>query len=175
MSRLTIALLGVALFSAPPLAAKKVEGPSGLELQQMQSHDFEAKMDVVYPSVISVLQDSGYRVQSADRASGLITATASTKSQTTYNVFHGLGKKKDTPVVSAFIEPRGARMTRVRLSFVMTETKARRYMAGQADEEPILDPAVYQKAFEQIEQAVFLRTSMDGPGEAETPKAAAPK
>lgn len=165
MRRLITAFIGLVLCSAPVLATKKVEAPSGLELQQLQSHDFEAKIDVVYPSVISVLQDSGYRVQTADRASGLITAIASTKSQTTYNVFHGLGKKKDTPVVSAFIEPRGSKTTRVRLSFVMTETKARRYMAGQADEEPILDPAVYQKAFEQIEQAVFVRQSMDGQGD----------
>ncbi len=169
MRLLSVCIAVMGLMCVSSATAKKVEAPSGLELQQMQSHDFEAKMDVVYPSVISVLQDSGYRVQSADRASGLITATASTKSKTTYNMFHGMGKKKDTPVVSAFIEQRGSKMTRVRLSFVMTETKNRMYMAGQSDEEPITDPAVYQKAFEQIEQAVFLRASVDSPAAAAAP------
>lgn len=172
-----VALVLAVLISITSLTSAMARKPevqmSGLQLQQLQSKDFDAKMDTVYPSVISVLQDSGYRIQSADRASGLITATASTKSQTTYNLFQGMGKKKDTPVVSAFIEPRGVTATRVRLNFVMTETKNRRYMSGQNDEEMITDPVVYQKAFEQIGQAIFIRAAMDAPPTSPAPPIAA--
>lgn len=90
----------------------------------------------------------------------MITGQASTDSKTTFNIFWGLGKKKKTPVVSAFIEPRGPNIARVRLSFVMSETKSRIYGVASADEEPITDPAVYRDAFEKIDKEVFVRQAM---------------
>ena len=50
-------------------------------------------------------------------------------------------------------------MTKVRLNFVMTKVSVSGFGGGE-DEEPILDPAIYQEAFEKIEQAVFVRQSM---------------
>lgn len=147
--------------SASGVAAKDKK-PTGLELQQIQSRDFDATYDSLFPSVVTVLQDAGYRIQSADKNSGLITGVASTKSKLSYGLT-GWGKKKKTPVVSAFVESRGASVSRVRLSFVMAKTKSSLYGMNSADEDPILDPAVYQDAFEKISQALFVRTSMDGP------------
>jgi len=68
---------------------------------------------------MSVLQDSGYRIGSADFETGLITAMASTKTKMTWMPFIGFGTSKKTPVVSVFIENRGKAMSRVRLNFVM--------------------------------------------------------
>lgn len=149
------------VFAASGIEAKDKK-PSGLELQQIQSRDFDANYDSVFPSVVTVLQDAGYRIQSADKNSGLVTGVASTKSKVSYG-FGGWGKKKKTPVVSAFIEPRGNAAARVRLSFVMAKTKSTQYGMNSADENAILDPAIYQDAFEKISQAIFVRTSMDGP------------
>ena len=72
---------------------------------------------------MTILQDSGYRIQAADKDTGLITATASTKAKMTWVPFVGFGKSKKTPVVSAYIEDRGAG-SRIRLSFVMAKTKS---------------------------------------------------
>lgn len=144
------------------LVAKKPQ-LSGLELQQMQSRDFEVPKSVSFPSVMSVLQDSGYRIGSADRDTGLITGSASTKTKMTFVPFIGFGSKKKTPVVSAYIEDRGQNMSRVRLSFVMGKVSNNNSFGGITDEEPILDPAVYQDAFEKINQAIFVRMSLDGP------------
>lgn len=154
----------VAAFLAlgPSAIYAKDKKPSGLELQQIQSRDFDANYDTVFPSVVTVLQDAGYRIQSADKNSGLITGVASTKSKLSYGLT-GWGKKKKTPVVSAFVEARGTTAARVRLSFVMAKTKSSLYGMNSSDEDPILDAAVYQDAFEKISQAVFVRTSMDGP------------
>ncbi len=143
--------------------AKKKPEMSGLELQQLQSREIEANKEQVFGAVMSVLQDNGYRIQAADKDTGLITAIASTSSKMTYNLFTGFGKSKKSPIVSAFIEPRTSAITRVRLSFVMGKVKSTLYGAGAQDEEPIYDPAVYQKAFEQINQTVFVRQSMDAP------------
>ena len=159
---ITSLVAGVSLACSALSADAKEGKPSGLELQQIQSRDFEASYDSVFPSVVTVLQDAGYRIQSADKNSGLITGVASTKSKLTYG-FGGWGKKKKTPVVSAFVEARGSAASRVRLSFVMAKTKSSLYGMNSADEDPILDPAIYQDAFEKIAQAIFVRTSMDAP------------
>jgi hypothetical protein len=155
------ALVSVAI--SGPALAKKAPPPSGLALQQLQSRDVEGTKDQVFGAVMSVLQDSGYRIQAADKDTGLITGVASTTSKMTYNLFTGFGKSKKSPIVSAFIEPRGNSATRVRLSFVMGKIKSSLYGSQPQDEEPIYDPEVYQKAFEQINQTVFIRKNMDSP------------
>ena len=43
-------------------------------------------------------------------------------------------------------------------------------LGGGADEKPILDPQVYQEAFEKIDQAIFVRQSMAQPAAGSTGK-----
>jgi hypothetical protein len=162
------AVSAVAFLACGPAQAKKPPEISGLALQQIQSRDFEVAKEISFPAVMTVLQDSGYRIGDADKDTGLITGTASTKSVTTYNIFWGLGKKKRTPVVSAFIEDRG-RGSRVRLNFVLSTAKNRIYGQASSDEEPIYDPAVYRDAFEKIEKEIFVRQAMNAPAPAPKP------
>jgi hypothetical protein len=162
MLRRTFSIVLVSLLATVPAEAKKQPEPSGLALQQIQSRDYEVGKEVSFPAVMTVLQDAGYRIAEADKDTGLITGAASTKSATTYNIFWGMGKKKKTPVVSAFVEDRG-RGSRVRLNFVLTTTKSRIYGVGSADEEPIYDPAIYRDAFEKIEKEVFVRQALLAP------------
>jgi hypothetical protein len=151
-------VIGATLIISPAYAKKPPE-ISGLALQQMQSRDYETGKSVSFPAVMTVLQDSGYRIQSADKDTGLITATASTKSKTTWAPFVGFGKSKKTPVVSAFIEDRG-RGSRVRMNFILAKSKKGAYGMGWDDEEPILDPQVYRDAFERIDKEIFTRQAL---------------
>ena len=160
--RNTIILAGCIAAMAASAQAKKPE-ISGLELQQIQAKDIEAPKDVAFAAVMTVLQDAGYRIGSADKDTGLITGMASTSNKLSYSLWSGMGKSKKTPVVSAYIEGRGTSASRVRLSFVMAKVKSTIYGSGAQDEEPIYDPAVYRTAFEKIEQAVFVRLAMDAP------------
>lgn len=154
-----VALSSVALTLASPIAsAKKQPELSPLAIQQMQTRDFEFDKSIVFSSVMTVLQDSGYRIGSADKETGLITGTASTNGKTTWMPFVGFGRSKKTPVVSAFIEEIGPRYTKVRFNFVMTKTSSNGFGSNQ-DEEPILDQAVYQQAFEKVDQAIFVRSA----------------
>lgn len=150
------------LFLCSPAAAKKEPQLTGIELQQIQARDYEVSKAVTFPSVMTILQDSGYRIQAADKDTGLITATASTKSKLTWAPFVGFGKSKKTPVVSAYIEERGSG-SRVRLSFVMAKIKGNAYGTSLSDEEPITDPATYRDAFERIEKEIFVRQAVNAP------------
>jgi hypothetical protein len=156
------ALAAVALFIGTPAIAKKQPELSGLALQQMQARDYEVPKAITFPSVMTILQDSGYRIQAADKDTGLISATASTKSKLTWAPFVGFGKSKKSPVVSAYIEDRGTG-SRVRLSFVMAKVKSNAYGTSLSDEEPITDPATYRDAFERIEKEIFVRQALNAP------------
>jgi len=169
MKKIVLAAGVVSLaFGTNTAIAKDKKEISSLELQQIQSREFEAKKEVAFASVMTVLQDSGYRIGSADKDTGLITGAASTKTNTTWVPFVGFGKKKKTPVVSAYIEERGPNMSRVRFNFVMTKSTANSFGSG-ADEEPITDPAVYKDAFEKVEKELFVRQAMNASPAAPTP------
>lgn len=164
-------IVALATATVPIVQAAAKPKPTGLELQQMQSRDFEVPKNIGFSAVMSVLQDEGYRIGSADKDTGLITGIASTQSKTTFVPFVGFGKKKKTPVVSAYLEERSQSITRIRLNFVMGRYKANQYGAD-ADEKPIDDPLVYQQAFEKIEKAIFVRQAMDASAPAAAPASA---
>ena len=160
--RLAFVFLAATALATPAIAKKKPPQLSALALQQIQTRDYELGKVISFPAVMTILQDSGFRIQAADRDTGLITATASTKSKMTWAPFVGFGRSKKTPVVSAFIEDRGAG-SRVRLNFVMAKTKNGAYGSNWSDEEPILDAAVYRDAFERIDREIFTRVALTAP------------
>jgi hypothetical protein len=151
----------LAFGSAPAMGKDKIE-LSPLQLQAMQTKEFEAAKEPVFASVMSVLQDAGYRIENADLATGLITGIGSSKGKMVYSLWSGFGKSKKTPIVSTYIEQMGP-MTRVRLNFVMAKVKSSLYGSQPQDEEPILEAEVYQDAFNKIDQALFIRASMMQP------------
>jgi len=160
-THLALALFAITATTTPALA-KKAPQMSALALQQMQARDYEMAKSVSFPAVMTILQDSGFRILAADKDTGLITASASVKSKMTWAPFVGFGRSKKSPIVSAFIEDRGAG-SRVRLNFVMAKTKNGAYGTSQSDEEPILDAAVYRDAFERIDREMFTRTALVAP------------
>ena len=165
IKRVALALL---VLSGPAFAEdqKPVE-MSGLQKQQMQTREYDAGMEIVYPAVITVVQDAGLSITTSDRTGGILTAVAPLKSKTYYNVFYGIGKKKRTQTTSFFMEPRPGNRTRVRLN--ITNGEAKRQINGferSDSQDTVLDPAIYQAVFEKIDQAVFVRTASDGPSAA---------
>lgn len=153
----------LSLLIANPALAKKEPQLTGLELQQIQARDFEASKKDAFAAVMTVLQDSGYRIGNASYETGLVTAMASTKTKMTWLPFVGFGSSKKTPVVSAYIEDKSPTLSRIRLNFVMGKLKANASFGGITDEEPINDPKTYQDAFEKISQAIFVRQAMSAP------------
>lgn len=162
----------MAALSVQPVFAKNKEKQlDGLELQQIQAKDFEAPIDIVFSSVMSVLQDSGYIINAADKSTGLITGQGQSKSGINYNLLWGFGKKSNAVRVSATIEPTSAIVSRVRLNFVATTATSSSYGIGSSDDKMITDATIYTNAFEKIDQAIFVRLAMKTPAPQPVPAA----
>lgn len=128
-----------------------------LEIQALQTRTYEYNKDIAFPSVMSVFQDLGYTVNSADKDTGLITAESATTSDAASKFWLGITDVSQTKA-TAFIEQMGSNSS-VRLNFVDTSKKSTMYGRSDRQDTPILDAAVYQNAFERIENAIFMRSS----------------
>lgn len=128
-----------------------------LEIQSMQTREYAESADLVFPSVISVFQDLGYTIKSADKNTGIITAESASKSDKASKVWLGITKVSHNNA-TAFVE-RIKDKTSVRLSFVMSNKQSSWYGQTDQDDQQILDAAVYNNAFEKIANAIFVRTS----------------
>lgn len=128
-----------------------------LDIQSMQSRNYEHAKDIVFPSVMSVFQDLGYSINSADINTGLITAESAADSDKALKFWLGITKVSQTKA-NAFIEEIGNE-TKVRINFVVTKKKSFGYGQTDREDEQILTPQPYQNAFEKIENAIFIRSS----------------
>jgi uncharacterized lipoprotein len=146
---LFLALTGCATTSAPTLTP--------LEIQSLQTREYEQGKVIVFPSVLSVFQDLGYTIKSADKDTGFITAESAAKSDAASRFWLRISKVSQTSA-TAFIEEIG-KFTKVRLNFVTSKKKS--YIYGQSDRQdtPILNAEVYKNAFERIESAIFVRSA----------------
>ncbi len=145
---LAVVLLGTGCVTTPTTTK------TSLELQAIQSREFETTKALAFASVMSVFQDLGYVVSSADLASGFLTAKSPTMKKAIIVLFStGMKDSKST----AFIEELPNGKARVRLTFVESNRASGMYGQSAESEKAILDPLVYQKAFEKIDEAIFVR------------------
>ena len=141
----------------PLLTACGVQEPqmTPLEIQSMQTRQFDAKYDTVFASTMSVFQDLGYTVTGADKATGLISAESATDTNVAFQIFTGSTLNTQTRA-TAFVE-RIKRKTNVRLNFVQKSQTSSGWGQTDRNDTPILDVEIYQNAFERIENAIFIR------------------
>jgi hypothetical protein len=131
--------------------------PTSLQIQSFQTKEFEASKTATFGSVISVFQDLGYIVQSADKDTGFITATSPSSNKTGFwEAMGGLATSGQTKA-TAFVEEIRPNFVTVRLNFVDTKHVSSSYGQNSDRDTPILDPKPYQVAFDKIETAIFIR------------------
>lgn len=126
-----------------------------LEIQSMQTRTYDNKKEVVFPSVMSVLQDLGYAIKSADINTGLITAESTAKSNAAMKFWLGIAEVSQT-TADSFIEEINGR-TKVRMNFINVVKQSSSWGQDDRKDQQILDPVPYQNAFEKIENAIFVR------------------
>ena len=102
-----IAMLGCRAAQAPEL--KK----TSLELLAIQSREFETNKKMAFASVLSVFQDLGYIVNSAELGTGFITAKSPIKNESgrSYSVM-------TCTQATAFVEELKKSTVRIRLNFL---------------------------------------------------------
>ena len=105
--------------------------------ESMQTRILDAGYDVVYASVISILQDEGWRIEEVDKASGVIQASSlkyqdavgpgedSLRNDKDFRKYLERQRKKGLPPLwtrwrelTARVEPWGSGKTRVRITIV---------------------------------------------------------
>ncbi len=123
----------------------------------MQTKSFEANKEIVFSSVVSVLQDLGYIIKGADIKTGFINAQSATKdtSGILSKMFDGDSSNSRTNV-TAFVENRG-NSTSVRLNFVVSNTASSAYGQASQNDQIIHDASVYENAFNKIGDTVFIK------------------
>ena len=127
-----------------------------LEIQSMQSRSYDKSKDIVFPSVMSVLQDLGYSIKTADIKTGLITAESTAKSNAAMKFWLGIAEVTQT-TADAFIEEINGK-TQVRINFINMVKQSSSWGQDDRQDKQILDPAPYQNAFEKVENAIFVRS-----------------
>jgi hypothetical protein len=139
---------------------------SAAELRQLQSRDLRTTKAAAFASVMTVLLDSGYRVLSADLASGLVTATASSTGRLRLDPT-GLSRASQTPMASVFVEEREADTARVRIVFSVS-TSATGQLGGSG-ERAILNQSIYETFFSQLEEDLERRPAHRKPVQEASP------
>jgi hypothetical protein len=159
---LTILALSLVLVSGAAEAKKKPQ-LTPMELQALQSKEFETSKETLFASVMSVFQDLGYQVDNADVQTGFITAMSATQNKTSF--FEALGgmNSSGNTRATAFVEKLPNNMARVRLNFLNSKNTSGQYGRQFKDDKPILDPVVYRTAWDKIDEALFVRASLDAP------------
>ena len=133
--------------------------PAPLQIQAFQTKEFAADKRLVFGAAVSVFQDLGYIVQSADLDTGFITAASPAGNRIRFwEIVGGLTVSGQTKA-TAFIEQVRADVVSVRLNFVNATRISTKEGQTTDEDNPILDPKAYEVAFDKIENAIFVRSA----------------
>lgn len=127
---------------------------TSLELQAIQAREFEAPFKVGFSATLSVFQDLGYIISTADAETGLISASSPKSQQLIIFVGQVMRNRRAT----AFLETMPSERLRIRLNFVDEEETSNSYGMKGATVIPVEEPKLYQDTFEKIQKAIFVRT-----------------
>lgn len=145
-----ILILAVAGCATPP------PPKSALELQAIQSKEFETSKKIAFAATLSVLQDSGYIISAANFDTGFISSSSPIKQ---HDPFFG-DRQMHHVKASAFIEEVVPNHTKVRVNIVDSlETSSDKGEKG-GEETPIETPEMYQDIFAKIQQGIFVRKNL---------------
>lgn len=170
--RKALFILLLAVATLPGSAeAKKTPPLTPLELQALQSREFETSKENLFGAVMTVIQDLGYQVQSADLQTGFVTATSATQNKT--SVWEALGgvSSSGSTKITAFIMSLPNSRTKVRLNFLSTKLMSSSYGQTSQQDAPILDAKIYTNAWDKIDEALFVMGALEAPtnGKTSTP------
>lgn len=159
------ALLLATVVAIPAAQAKKQKPPvmTPMELQAIQSKEFETSKENLFGAVMTVTQDLGYQVQSADLQTGFITAISATEQKTNFIEALGGGRSTAVTKMTAFIQTMPNKMARVRLNFLVSKTVSSAYGQTNQNDKPILDVTVYRNAWDKIDEALFVTGALEAP------------
>jgi len=138
-----------------------------LQIQTMQTQEFSVTKRQAYDATVTVLQNKGYEIKSANFDTGIVTAQSPTISK----AFRG----RSHNTISAYVtntRKSGKKVSRIRISNMLTreipETDTS-FLIGSfvstkrninTKDEQVLDPEFYKEVFNEIRQQLFVADSL---------------
>jgi len=129
---------------------------TSVELQAIQAKDYETTKEIAFASTMSTFQDLGYKVASADLATGFISAEGPTNEK--FVIF--VGQVMETLKATAFVESMGKGKAKIRLNFVNEMKSSSGYGMEGGNDVPVEEPKFYQDAFAKITKGIYLRENL---------------
>jgi hypothetical protein len=154
-SRVAILCMGLCMAGC----AVSPPAPTPLQIQAFQSHEFETQKRVAFGAALSVFQDLGYIVQSADLDTGFMTAASPAGSKLKWWEVLSDSTSTAQTRATAFVEEIRPGFVTIRLNFVESQRLSSRDGQTTDRDTPILDPKAYQVAFDKIGDAIFVRSA----------------
>ena len=134
-----------------------VSTKTSLELQAIQKREFETTYKTAFAATLSIFQDKGFIINTADATTGLVTAASNKDSKFIPFVGQAIEYTKST----AFIELVSSGKVAIRLNFVKHQETSNGYGMAGGNSVPIEDPVFYQKIFEDIQKGIFVRSNLN--------------
>ncbi len=139
------------LTSCQPYQAQPQLSP--LEIETMQTESFNVPKRTAFNATVTVFQNLGYIIQTANFDTGFITAS----SPQTTDFFGNTSYTKTT----AFITSNNENSAIIRINFVESTSYYNKNSGNIVNDEPILSPQSYTNAFAKIQQQIFVMTGMN--------------
>ncbi|MDR2603122.1 MAG: hypothetical protein LBC11_00985 [Puniceicoccales bacterium] len=136
--------------------------PTSVEIQSMQTREFDISYKIAFASVVDVFQDLGFVIQSSDFTTGLIIAKGNVinKNPGVLAAVGGACSKAVWDVGTAHLEELGDEKVSIRISFVTNTKVMFEYGASNESCKAIQDGTFYAKFFEKIDKSIFVRQNL---------------
>ncbi|WP_134091070.1 hypothetical protein [Olivibacter sp. XZL3] len=163
MKRILLLVCNVVLFAS---CATKMVTKSPAEVKMMTTKQFESDQELVFKSVISLLQSESYIVDRADKETGLINASKRIENKNAASQRFWLGTAKDANTSKAmfYIEGVNDSLTEVKITMYEGAESSRNGYWGQVNkdtkEQMIYEPEVYQEWFTSLQAEIERRKAL---------------
>lgn len=163
MKRILFLLSIITFFGS---CATQMVTKSPAEVKMMTTKQFETDNDLLFKSVISLLQSESYIVDRADKETGLINASKriENKNAAMQRFLVGTSKDANTSKVMFYIEPMNQEITEVKITlYEGAETSTTAYWGNvnkQNKEQMIYEPQVYNEWFKSLQAEIERRKAL---------------
>ncbi|WP_139227466.1 hypothetical protein [Sphingobacterium wenxiniae] len=163
MKKIIALLCVIMLFSS---CATQMVTRSPAEVKMMTTKQFESDQDIVFKSVISLLQSESYIVDRADKETGLINASKriENKNANMQRALWGSSKDANTSKAMFYVEEVNETVTEVKITLYEGAESSRSGYWGQVNkdtkEQMIYEPQVYQAWFQSLQAEIERRKAL---------------
>ncbi len=139
---------------------------SPAEVKMMTTKQFDSEQDLIFKSVISLLQSESYIVDRADKETGLINASKriENKNANMQRALWGVSKDANTSKAMFYVEGINDALTEVKITLYEGAESTSNGYWGQVNkdtkEQMIYEPQVYQAWFQSLQAEIERRKAL---------------